>query len=193
MATKNTRKPSKSRTGRRSRNCAKIVLLLLCIVAEIGIITGSVWYYAFFRPQAGPEITDVAAGFAGEFFGVDYRSITGKEGADYMSSRQEKVVASSERERLWQEQELVTRVDGEVEVQILEQKIRSAVARVIFWQHEEAKATEDKDYLVYYDLGLTRSGGSWLVDDVRLADLEELKTLRLSRGAVVEDNEDETK
>lgn len=194
MATKNIKKPNKGRTGRRNRNSTKVAVLLLCIVAEVGVIAGSVWYYGFFRPQAGPKITEAAAGFAGEFFSVDYRSITGKEGADYMTPRQGEIVAASAREKLWQEQEMVTRVDGEVEVQILEQKIRRAAARVIFWQHEEAKEAEAKDYLVYYDLSLTRSGGSWLVDDVRLADPEELKTLRLSRGAVEEEeNEKETK
>lgn len=193
MAKASSKKPNKSKTRRPPKHTGKITVLLVCIALELGVIAGSIWYYGFFRPQAGPAITETAAGFAREFFTADYSVITGEEAAEFMTLDQLGTVAASDRVGLWKGQELVTRVDGEVEVQILKQKIRSAAARIIFWQHEEAKDVEAKDSLVYYDLTLARRDGRWLVDKVSLADPEELKTLRISRGAVEEKQDEEEK
>lgn len=187
MARKNTNKPSRARAGR-AGEAVKIVAMLVIIFIELGIVAGSIWYYGSFQPRAAEEIERTAASFTKEFFTTDYSSITGQEGKDFMTDGQAEKVLVSGRVGIWKEQELAIQVKGDVEVSILEQKIRSAVARAIFWQHEEAKGKTGKDYLIYYDLDLVRADGRWLVDKIRVANTEELETLRKNRGVFEEDN-----
>lgn len=194
MAKKNTKKPSKGR-ARSSGEGVKIVALLVFILIGLGIIAGSVWYYGFFQPRASEEILAVAAGFTREFFAADHDTISGKEGRSFMTDRLADRVLAGERIASWQDQELVAAIKGEVEVSLLKQGLRTARSRVIFWQVEESGAVEDEDkekdqdkeYLVYYDLDLVYGKDGWLVDQVGIADPEELQILRQSRGIFAEE------
>jgi len=187
MARKNTNKPNRAKSGS-TREAVKIVALLVIIFIELGIVAGSIWYYGFSQPRTEEEIEKAAASFAKEFFTVEYNSITGQEGKDFMTDSQAEQVLDSGRVGAWKEQELAIQVKGDVEVSIIEQKLRTAVARAIFWQHEEAKDKTGKEYLIYYDLDLIRADGRWLVNKIRVANTEELETLRKNRGVFEEDN-----
>lgn len=178
---KGTNKRNRLR-GRRTGAGAKIALLLALILIEVGIIAGSVWYYLSFQPRAQEEVVATAANFAKEFFTVEHTAITGEEARGLMTASHAEQVLASGRVEAWKEQELAIAVKGDVEVRILEQKLRTAVIRVIFWQQEEAKEQEGKEYLIYYDLDLVRTQGRWLVDNIHVANPEELATLRRNKG-----------
>ena len=188
MARKSTNKPNRARAGRRNGEAVKIVALLVFIFIGLGIIAGSIWYYGFFQPRAEEEITAAAASFAKEFFTVEHSSISGQEGKEFMTASQAERVLASGRVSAWKEQELAIQVKGDVEVRILEQQLRTAVARAVFLQHEEAKDQDGKEYLIYYDFDLVRANGRWLVDKIRVANPEELETLRLNKGVPEEHN-----
>jgi hypothetical protein len=187
MARKNTNKPYRARAGR-TGEAVKIVALLVIIFIELGVVAGSIWYYGSFQPRAEEEIEKAAASFAKEFFTVEYSSITGQEGKDFMTDSQAEKVLASGRVGAWKEQELAIQVIDDVEVSIIEQKLRTAVARAIFLQYEEAKGKTGKEYLIYYDFDLVRADDRWLVDKIRVANTEELETLRKNRGVFEEDN-----
>lgn len=178
---KGTNGPNRPR-GRKIGEATKIAVLLVLILIGLGIIGGSIWYYAFFQPQTQEEVTATATDFAKRFFTVDHSSITGEEGKDLMTESQAEQILASGRSKSWKEQELATQVTGDVEVRIITQKLRTAVVRTVFWQHEEAKGQEGKDYLIYYDLDLFRTDGRWLVDGIHVANPEELETLRRNKG-----------
>ncbi|MDD2283229.1 MAG: hypothetical protein PHD92_07565 [Eubacteriales bacterium] len=188
MARKSANKPNRAKAGRRTEEAVKIVALLVFIFIGLGIIAGSIWYYGFFQPRAEQEITEVAASFAKEFFTVEYSAITGQEGKDFMTDSQAEKVLAGGRVSAWKEQELAIQVEGDVEVRILEQHLRTAVVRAVFWQHEEAKGQDGKEYLIYYDFDLVRTHGRWLVDKIRVANAEELETLRQNKGVLEEPN-----
>lgn len=190
MARKNTNKPNRAR-ARRTGEAVKIIALLVFIFIGLGIIVGSIWYYGFFQPRAEQEIEKAAASFAKEFFTVEYNTITGQEGKDFMTASQAEQVLASNRVGSWKEQELAIQVKGDVEVRILEQHLRTAVTRAIFLQHEEAKGQTGKDYLIYYDFDLVRAQGRWLVNKIRVANPQELETLRLNKGVPEEEEETE--
>ena len=189
MAKKNKKRSYKGKAGGRLGEATKIVALLVFIFIGLGIVAGSVWYYAFFQPQAEQEIEIAAAGFAKEYFDVDYRDISGQEGKEFMTADLARRILASGRADAWKEQALITQVTEDVEVNIVEQKLRTAWARVIFWQREQAKEQEDRSYLIYYDLDLVRSQGRWQVDQVRVPQPEELKDLRLNRNVPAEESE----
>lgn len=185
MAKQNTKKPNKAKYRRGSGEGAKIVALLVFILIGLGVIAGSVWYYGFFQPQAQKDIKETSVAFAKDFFSVDFNTITGKEGEQYMTAANAEAALASGRVNAWKEQELAITLQGEIEVSILRQGYRSATARAVFWQHEVVK-DEGKDYLIYYDLDFTYDKGRWLVSKVRVADPEELRTLRLNKGVLEE-------
>lgn len=174
-------KPNRAR-GRRSGEGVKIAVLMALILIEVGIIVGSLWYYFSFQPQAQEDIAATAEHFAKEFFSVEHTTITGKEANDLMTESHAGQVLASGRVEAWKEQEVAIQVQGEVEVRILEQKMRTAVVRTIFWQHEEAKEKEGKEYLIFYDLDLVYTQGRWLVDNIHVPNPGELETLRRNKG-----------
>lgn len=185
MANKDYRKPQKGRTRRRGE-AAKIVTLLVLIGVGLTIVGGSIWYYGFFQPAAAGVIETTAAGFAQEYYTADYRSISGQEAAGYMTDSFAAKTQASGRVDSWQEQELAIKVVGDVETSISKQGLNSALARVIFLQQEQT-AEEKQEYLVYYDLELVREGKDWRVNQIRVPDPEELKTLREHRGLLTEE------
>lgn len=185
MAKQNTKKPNKAKYRKGSGEGAKIVALLVFILIGLGVIAGSVWYYGFFQPEAQKDIKETSVAFAQDFFSVDYLTITGKEGEEYMTQANAESVLDSGRVNAWKEQELAINLQGEVEVSILHQGYRSASTRAVFWQHEVVK-DKGKDYLIYYDFDFTYDRGHWLINKVRVADPEELRTLRLNKGVLEE-------
>jgi hypothetical protein len=193
MAKPNKRK-SKYNRGK-GTDTVQIIALLVFIAIGIGIVGGTVWYYAFFQPRAAESIVDITTALTQEYFNVTHLDITGSEGAQWMTPALAEKNASGDRVKAWQEREIVSRIEGDVQVQILEQGLRSARTRAIFWQYEEKDEKEGKDYLVYYDYALIYADGQWLVDEILTASEEGLKDLRKARGVYdqhyYEDEEDE--
>lgn len=192
MAKPSNRKSKYSR--RNGADTVKIIALLVFIAIGIGIVGGTVWYYAFFQPRAAESITEATTALTQEFFNVTHQDITGSEGSQWMTPALAEKVASSDRVKVWQEREIVSRIEGDVQVQILHQGLRSARTRAIFWQHEEKDEKEGKEYLVYYDYALIYADGQWLVDEILTASEDGLKDLRKSRGVFDQhynDDEDE--
>jgi len=182
MANKGNR-PRKG-SGRRGRNSdtVKVIALITFIAIGIGVVGGTVWYYAFFQPQAAENIETATLEFTKDFFNVSHASITGNEGADLMTEALAQSISSGDRARVWKERELVSKVEGDVQVTILDQGLRSARTRATFWQYEEYDENAGKEYLVYYDYAFVYEGGEWLIDNVLTASEEGLKELRKARG-----------
>lgn len=166
MAKKNTRMPNKGRR-RDNRESVKIIALVVFIIIGLGVIAGSIWYYLSFKPRAAADITTAAKSFTLDYFNVAYDDITGTEGSSWMTEAFAQKAASGQRVAAWQESELISRVEGDVEIRILRQGLRTATAQASFWQYEEMKDEEGKEYLVYYDYDLVRVDGVWLIDAVR--------------------------
>lgn len=200
MAKKNfnqSSKQGKARSGRRrdvGQDAVKIIALLVFILIGLGIVGGSIWYYSVFEPRAMAEIEDAAISFTKEYFDVQYNTITGEEGLAWASADLAEKISGNDRVVAWKDRQLVMRVKGDVEVVILDHGLRSAKARAIFWQYEEEKEEEGRDYLIFYDYNFVRQDGQWLVDKVITADPDELEDLRRRRGVWEEhygDDEDD--
>jgi hypothetical protein len=182
MAKKNVNMPKKpDRVNRNSFDLIKVIALLVFIAVGIAVIGGTVWYYSFHKPGAVSDMERVSANFTKEYFNVDYTTITGQEGIPWVSAAQAKRMDASDRVQVWKDRELVARVEGDIEVKILEQGLRTGTARAIFWQSENHDEKSAK-YLMYYDYDFVYEGGHWLIDRVRTAKAEDLEKFRRSRG-----------
>lgn len=180
MAKQGNRKSSYSRKN--YSETVKIIALLVFITIGIGIVGGAVWYYAFFQPKATESMTAISTDFTKDFFNVSHSDITGTEGSQWMTQNLADKIASGDRVEVWKEREIVSRIEGDVEVKIVDQGVRSAKTRAIFWQHEELDEKPGRAFLVYYDYALVYKDGNWLVEEILTASEEGLKELRKTRG-----------
>lgn len=169
----------------------KIIALSIFIAIGIGIVAGAVWYYAFFQPRATENITAISTDLTRDFFNVSHSDITGTEGSQWMTQTLADKIASGDRVRVWKEREIVSRIEGDVQIQIVDQGVRSAKTRATFWQHEELDEEPSREFLVYYDYALVYADGNWLVDEILTASDEGLKDLRKARGVYDQHYEDE--
>ncbi len=178
-------KPSKRNPSNRRRNnfeTVKVIALLVFIAISIGVVGGAVWYYAFFQPQSTESITAASKNLTQDYFNVSHSDITGAEGSQWMTQALVNKIASGDRVGVWKDRAIVSRIKGDVQVQILDQGLRSAKARVVFWQHEELDEEAGKEFLVYYDYVLVYTNGNWLVNKILTASEEGLKDLRKAHG-----------
>ncbi len=171
-----------SRKRRDNMESVKIIALVVFILIGLGVIAGSIWYYLSFKPRAAADISAVAKSFTLDYFNVSYEDITGTEGKPWMTEAFAQRAASGQRVAAWQESELVSRVKGDVEITIHRQGLRAATVQATFWQYEETKDEEGKEYLVYYDYDLVRVDGVWLIDNLRTPTSQGLEELRRRRG-----------
>lgn len=164
-----------------SLDAVKVIALLVFILVGLGVVGGTIWYYYQHEPAAAASIEKAAADFTKEFFTVRHDSITGQEGSQWITEKLAQTLADSDRVAAWKNREIVARVEGDVEVSILRQGLRTGTARVIFWQYEEVDDETD-NFLQYYDYEFVYSDGSWKIDRILTPNETELEELRLDRG-----------
>lgn len=187
---KNMVKPKKKRFKLDSLD---IMALVIFIVIGLGIIAGSVWYYAFHLPQANREMERVTNAFVDEWFNVHYDTVTGLEGVEYRTAARAAAIRNSANDFVnrYREDKLVRSVKGEVEVQILERGWNSGKARAIFLLVEERDG-KVKEILSYFDYNFTVENGNWLIDTVNTPNAKELEAFQKARGweAPADDDDD---
>ena len=186
------KKPQKRRRKKRIAS-VDIVALIVFIAIAVGVTFGAIWYYGFHMPRAASEMEDVAVAFTQEYFDVHHDTISGNEGLEWLTANHvENIKVQSERVKRWQAKSIVSRVENDIEVQIIDRGWNSGRVRVIFWQYEEVEG-EGKDLLMSYDYEFAYEKGSWLIDRIVTASPDELTNLRRARGVLEQhqDQEDE--
>jgi hypothetical protein len=186
---KNMVKPKKKRFKLDSLD---VMALLIFIVIGLGIIAGSVWYYAFHLPQATREMERVTHAFVDEWFNIHYETATGLEGVDYRTAS---LAATIRRDantfvNRYRDDKLVRSVKGDVEVQILERGWNSGKTRAVFLLVEERDG-KAKEILYYFDYNFSLENGNWLINTVYTPNARELEAFQKARGweAPAEDDE----
>jgi hypothetical protein len=187
---KNTTKKPQAKKRKRGRfDAIDIIALIIFIAIGVGIVAGTIWYYAFHLPRAAAEMEEVSVKFTQEFFDVHYDTITGEEGFEWLTAgRAETMRAMSDRVHTWQTKKVIARVESEIEVQILERGWNSGKARVIFWQYEEEATKAGRELLMFYDYEFSHENGRWLINRIVTATRKDLEDLRRARGIL--DNQD---
>lgn len=191
MAKNKGKKPVKRRKSKRM-DLLDYIALIIFIAIGIGIVVGAVWYYLFHLPAAEEEMTEVSVEFTYAFFDFELGEFSGDDVVALMSQ---------ERGRLFQqvlpgvmeqynENMVVSQVESEVEVDVLEKGYNSGKTRVVFWQTEEDIIRGERNLLVFYTYEFKREDGKWLVDRIVTPSRKELEDFRRERG-VLEENEEE--
>jgi|GEM_PF-1264429 len=183
-------KPERRGRAKGGGDAAKIIALLVFILIGLSIIGGTVWYYAFHLPRATEEMEEITREFTLDYFNVQHDSITGEEGLAWVSQDHAQRLAQGDRVDVWKARGIISRVEDDVEVEILDQGMRSGKTRATFWQYEETEEST-QEYLVYYDYEFVYEDGQWVIDRVLTASEQGLKDLRRTRGVYDQHYDDE--
>lgn len=193
MAKKNKHKKPVKRRKPKKMDVLDYIALVIFIVIGIGIVAGSIWYYLFHLPAAKEEMTDVSVEFTYAFFDFGVGEFSGQEALQLMTRERANLFQRGleDLQRTYQIRGVESRVESDVEVEVVDQGYNSGTTRVIFWQFEEDIDKGPRTLLMLYTYEFKRQDGRWLVDRIVTATQKELEQLRRERGVLDENGEED--
>ncbi|MTI94985.1 MAG: hypothetical protein FH749_05770 [Firmicutes bacterium] len=182
----------KHRKSNRRKQVWTNILLIVLTVAVLAVGGGAIWYYQAYLPGATAAMEASAKDFSASYFNYDYQSMTGLEGIDNVSGRFADYLRETANDRVdaFTQQQTVSEIIGDIQVQVLDRGWRQGVVRAEFMRIE-TDGDNVREQLEYYTYYFVEEAGDWVVDRLEVPSQEDLANFWRSRGFTPVDDEDD--